>query len=370
MQQAAGTAEQNSMINSLSLENFRNFEALQLSFDAPSVIISGANGQGKTSVLEAVFYLANLRSFRTAKLREMRKLGTEYFRLKCSLSTTKWHTKLEVENTIARKLKIDDVPVSKASDFTGKIQTVAFLPDDPEIIGGTSLLRRRFFDMFISMMDQNYFTALQLYSGALKERNFLLRSERQFDPQIIRSYHPILAENGALIVQKRYDYAHILMDSMRSIFEVIRPEFSHFSVKMRAQKETFSAEEFQKKLDERIEQDKERGFTALGPHLDDFDFIANGKNLRIYGSNGQKRIISFALKMAEFDIVSAKEEARKNTIVIVDDATGDLDYKTKTAFFDKIRNAGQLFFAFTDIDNDPLFNRSQIITLANGAAQI
>ena len=357
------------MINSLSLENFRNFETLQLSFDAPSVIISGANGQGKTSVLEAVFYLANLRSFRTARLKEMRKLGAEYFRLMCTISGGKWNTKLEVENSIARKLKIDSVPISKASDFTGRIQTVAFLPDDSDIIGGTSLLRRRFFDMFISMMDQNYFTALQLYSGALKARNFLLRSPSS-DPQIIRSYHPILAENGALIVQKRADYVHILIDSMRGIFEEIRPEFSHFSIKMRSQKETFSPEEFLKKLDERVEQDRERGFTAPGPHLDDFDFMANGKNLRIYGSNGQKRIVSFALKMAEFDIVSAKEEARKNTIVIVDDATGDLDYRTKTAFFDKIRNAGQLFFAFTDIENNPLFNRSQIITLANGAAQL
>jgi len=169
-------------------------------------------------------------------------------------------------------------------------------------------------------------------------------------------------------MKKRLEYTKTLMDSMRLIFEQIRPEFRLFTAKMRYNREIESADAFQSKLDSHIEYDRERGFTTCGPHLDDFDFTVNDRNLRIYGSNGQKRIASFALKMAEFDIVGAEKEIRKNTIVIVDDATGDLDYRTKNAFFDKIRTAGQLFFAFTDIENNPVFNRSQIITLASGKA--
>lgn len=351
------------MISRILLENFRNFSSLDLKFESPSVIVSGANGQGKTSVLEAVFYLANLRSFRTVKTAELRKLGTESFRLACELTGGKWNTYLELEAAQTRRLSVDGVPVSKASDFTGRVNTIAFLPDDNNIIGGTSLLRRRFFDMFISSVDKEYFTALQQYSSALKVRNFLLRSEK-YDPEILRSYHPILAQNGSMIVQKRNLYAKLLTDSMRQIFERIRPEIAKFSVRMRASKDTEDPSSFLNRLESRIEYDRTRGFTAAGPQLDDFDFIANDKNLRIYGSNGQKRIASFALKMAQFDIVSP----RGNTVVIVDDATGDLDYRTKNAFFEKIQTAGQLFFAFTDIDNTPIFNRSQIITLSAGKA--
>ncbi len=355
------------MISKLGLENFRNFERLDLLFQAPSVILTGANGQGKTSVLEAVYYLANLRSFRTAKNREMRKIGTDFFRLNCTVTGGKWDSVLRIENTDIRRFSIDGISVSKASDFTGKFRTVAFLPDDIDIIGGTSMLRRRFFDMFISMMDRNYFIALQQYCAALKERNFLLKSN-SCELAVLKAFHPILSENGSFIVKRRLEYMKILSDSMKMIFEEIRPEFSSFSIRMRTSGETETPETFLNRLNERIESDKERGYTTFGPHLDDFDFIANGKNLRIFGSNGQKRITSFALKMAEFDIVSAGEEANKNTIVIVDDATGDLDFRTKSAFFDKIRNAGQLFFAFTDIEQNPLFARSQIITLSNGKA--
>ncbi len=346
------------MIKKLSLENFRLFQQLELSFDFSSVIISGANGQGKTSVLEAIFYLANLRSFRTVKNTEMRKLGADSFRL--SAVSGKWNTRLELEYGQTRKLKLDGIPVSKASDFTGKIRTIAFLPDDNAIIGGTSLLRRRFFDMFISMLDSQYFSALQQYSSAVKIRNFLLRSEK-YDPEVLKSYHPVIAENGAVIVQKRAVYTKILTDAMRHIFERIRPEFHAFSVRMRYGKDTMQYETFLQKLEEKTEYDRQRGFTGIGPHLDDFDFVANDRNLRIYGSNGQKRITSFALKMAQFDLASANHT--ENTVVIVDDATGDLDYRTKNAFFEKIQTAGQQFFAFTDIENSPLFDRSQIITL-------
>lgn len=355
------------MIASLSLENFRNFGLLDLKFKDRSIILTGANGQGKTSVLEAIFFLANLRSFRTLKVREMQKLGTGFFRLSCILNGGAWNTKLELENSDVRRLRIDGVPVPRASGFTGRVRTIAFLPDDSAIIGGSAILRRRFFDMFISMTDPNYFTALQLYSRALKERNFLLRSP-SFDPEILRSYHPILAENGSFIMKKRREYAKMLTDSMRLIFEKIRPEFQSLSVKMRYSREIDSSEAFLRRLDTHIEYDRERGCTACGPHLDDFDFVVNDRNLRIYGSNGQKRIASFALKMAEFDIVGASAEQRKNTVVIVDDATGDLDYRTKNAFFDKIHTAGQVFFAFTDIENNPVFNRSQIITLSSGKA--
>lgn len=357
------------MISALTLENFRLFKSLSLSFDSRAVILSGANGQGKTSVLEALFYLSNLRSFRTSRVREMCRLGAGSFRMSCAISMGKWDSLLEVEqeNTVPKKLRIDGVPTARASDFSGRFRTIAFLPDDIGIISGTSRVRRRFLDMFISMLDKEYFIALQHYSTALKNRNFLLRSP-SFDPETLKSFHPALAENGFFILKKRGSYLKLLADAMKGILAEIRPEFKTFTILRRAANDPVSADDFQKRLDSRIEYDRQSAFTTTGPHLDQFDFAAGGKNLRIYGSNGQKRIAAFALKMAAFDIACAREESRKNTAVLVDDVTRDLDYRARNAFFERIQTAGQLFFTFTDLEDNPLFHQAQIITLSGGKA--
>lgn len=357
------------MISALNLENFRLFESLSLSFDSRSVIFSGANGQGKTSILEAIFYLSNLRSFRTARIREMRRLGSSFFRISGVVSREKWRSNLEIEqeNTLPKKLKIDGVPVTRASDFSGSFRTIAFLPDDIGIVSGTSRVRRRFLNMFISMLDKEYFIALQQYCAALKNRNILLRIPSS-DPEILKSYHPVLAQNGFFIQKKREAYLKLLTDSMKGILTEIRPEFKNFSILKRSPHDPDSPSDYRKRLDDRIAYDRESAFTTTGPHLDQFDFIASGRNLRIYGSTGQKRIIAFALKMAEFDIACTREESRKNTVVLVDDATHDLDYRTRNAFFERIQTAGQLFFTFTDLEDKPLFHQSKIIALAGGKA--
>ena len=165
------------IIESLKLENFRNFSRSELNFNSDAVFFEGGNGQGKTSLLEAIFFLANLRSFRTSKLSDLKKIGTASFHLALSFCRLQgWKSVLEVDAGPVRTLSVDRVQISKASDFTGKIKTIAFLPDDPLIVSGPSLLRRRFFDMFISMLDRGYFTQLQNYGQALRSRNFILKS--------------------------------------------------------------------------------------------------------------------------------------------------------------------------------------------------
>ena len=165
------------IIERLELENFRNFSRSELHFSSDTVFFEGTNGQGKTSLLEAVFYLANLRSFRTLKINELKKIGSPDFNLAAEIRRPQgWKSVLTVKAGQVRSLWIDRVPVGKASDFTGKIKTIPFLPDDPLIVSGPSILRRRFFDMFISMLDRGYFIGLQNYGQALRSRNFLLKS--------------------------------------------------------------------------------------------------------------------------------------------------------------------------------------------------
>ena len=357
------------IIEDLTLENFRNFDRFELDFTSDAVFFEGKNGQGKTSLLEAIYYLANLRSFRTLKLNEMKKIGSPFFRLALQFRRRPgWRSVLEVEAGAVRTLTVDRVPVNKASDFTGKIKTVTLLPDDPLIVSGTSLLRRRFFDMLISMLDREYFIALQTYSHALRSRNFLLKNRKK-DRDILLSFSSVLAEAGAEIVKKRQKYILILEKIMKELFSELYPSLSDFHLQMHFTCETEDKTAYMEKIDHDLAKDLQRGFTSFGPHLDDFDFIAAGKVLRSFGSRGQCRMTSLILKLAELEAVRQMDGALKDTVVLVDDAAADLDLNARKAFLEKIRTAGQTFFAFTEIPSEFKMEKMDKFIIKGGSVE-
>lgn len=337
------------IVEFLKLQNFRNFNLAELHFSSDAVFFEGGNGQGKTSLLEALFFLANLRSFRTLKLNELKRIGSPSFHLSLIFRRPQgWKSVLEADAGQVRTLMIDRVPVNKASDFTGKIKTVAFLPDDPLIVSGPSNLRRRFFDMFISMLDRSYFAALQNYGHALRSRNFLLKN-RKDEPDILSSYSAVLAASGSEIVLKRRKYAVLLENLMRKLFEELYPALANFQVRMHFTRETEDRESYFQKLERDVRKDLLRGAVSCGPHLDDFDFLFDDKPMRSFGSRGQCRMTSLILKLAELEAVRETSGALQDTVVLVDDAAADLDIHAREAFLEKIRQAGQTFFAFTEI---------------------
>ena len=355
------------MVDSLALQNFRLFESVSLRFEEPSVFLCGSNGQGKTSLLEALFYLANLRSFRTSRISEMIRLHAPSAVIGASVSFRDWSRQLAVELGEKRRLVIDGKNVARASEFAGSFNTVTFLPDDPEIITGRSQVRRKFLDMFISMLDHGYFTALQTYCTGVKNRNCLLRM-KDANEDVVRSYHPALAKYGSEIIRAREIHIRILSDFMRNGLSELKPELADMQLKLRTIHELCDPKIFEEKLDRNLNRDRMNGYTTIGPHLDDFDFVADGKSLKSYGSRGQCRAASFALKEAEFDIVRNHSISKDNTVVIVDDATGDLDKKTQEAFYHKIADAKQIFCSFTEIPDNFLTQKSQIIHVSAGRA--
>ena len=357
------------IIEYLKLENFRNFSRADLHFSSDSVFFEGSNGQGKTSLLEAVFFLANLRSFRTLKLDELKKIGTSDFRLSLVFSHSKgWKSTLTVDAGAVRTLTVDRVPVTRASDFTGKIKTVAFLPDDPLIVSGASSVRRRFFDMFISMLDRQYFIAMQNYSRALRSRNFLLKN-RTCDKDILRSYSSVLADAGSEIVMKRKKCVQLISGLMKELFAELYPPLSEFQLRMHFTRETEDKSAYREKMERDLSRDLQRGFTVFGPHLDDFDFISEDKSLRSFGSRGQCRMTSLILKLAELEAVRQQSGALQDTVVLVDDAAADLDSRARSAFLEKIRTAGQTFFAFTEIPPEFKLEKSDRFAIRNGTVE-
>ena len=157
---------------------------------------------------------------------------------------------------------------------------------------------------------------------------------------------------------------------MRQILHEIRPELGDCELKMHFMRELEDPAVFENRLDSSVRQDREKGSTSFGPHLDDFEFSCGGKNLRIYGSRGQLRMVSFALKLGCFEILNSSSSQPGKTIVIVDDATGDLDLRAKSAFYEKIQSAGQIFYAFAGADHCETLENAQVFSVAAGKVEI
>ena len=354
------------ILEELTLENWRNFDSAKLHFSSGRVFFEGGNGQGKSSLLEAIYYLANLRSFRTLKMGELKKIGKGFFRVQAVLQRkNNWKSVLEVFSGEQRSLKVDHVPVGKASDFTNKIRTVTFLPDDPLIINGASPLRRRFFDMFISMMDRHYFLLLQEYLLALRSRNFLLKNHQK-EEELLYSYSRILARSGSAIVKKRLKYVSCLTGHMQKLFHELYDEPESFSIRMRHTRESVEEDSYLERLCRETEHDLKRGFTSFGPHLDDFDFVLDNKVLRSFGSRGQCRMTSLILKLSQLEVIRETPEALKETVILLDDATNDLDTRSRQAFEEKISCSGQTFFAFTKVPEEYCVGKVDRFTVENG----
>ncbi|MBR2904615.1 MAG: DNA replication and repair protein RecF [Lentisphaeria bacterium] len=348
------------MLTELKIENFRSFEKAEFSFPPGRIIFEGGNGQGKTSILESIYFIANLRSFRTLKPSEICRIGTPFFRISARHENKGgWKSLLEVRYGEEKSFSIDHIPVGKASDFTGRMRCVTFLPDDPLLISGTYVLRRRFMDMFISLLNREYYSCLQNYSFALRSRNFLLKNFRNRDEKekaILDSYNSILASCGSFLVEKRKEYIKILSEETEKVISIIRPELANFQIRMRYNENTEKKESFRKKLENDFFRDMQKGFTSTGPHQDELDFLADEKSLRTYGSRGQLRTASFALKLAQYRIMNEAGKMPGSTaaenIVLVDDVLGDLDKKAREAFFREVTGRGQIFYTFTEVPEE------------------
>ncbi len=357
------------MIKRIVLNNFRNYCRADIAFTEKLNVFIGRNGQGKSNLLEAIFFICSLRSFRTAQIRDLRYIGQKKFSVGAEIKRSEWSEQLDIEVSELgqRLLKRDGSPVSRASEFIKYMKAVAFAPDDINIINGSSIHRRRFMDMFISMMEPEYLAALHEYSLALKSRNAALKTQRNL--KVAKAFEPALAARGSYIITTRIRYSHILERKVEELLRQFFTDTTSFQIKYRFCANTDKYEQYLHCFE--LERDKElrRGYGGFGPHLDDFDLNYNQKILRTYGSSGQCRLTALCLKMAEINLLTESSGA-SNIIVLIDDVTGELDAVTKSAFFKVINQAGQIFFTFTEYPADDYFSQAAYFNIENGECKV
>ena len=344
-------------ITDLKLHNFRNAAHAAYRFSASRVLLLGPNGAGKSNLLEALGFLSVLRSFRGAPVREMVMLEKHEFALAARIDCGKFRKLISLRERIGggRELFEERRPVARASDFIRNFRTVVFAPEDRMIVAGGAAHRRRFFDMLISVLEPKYFSALGSCNRALKQRNKALRSGGRGAAY----FDPVLAENASVLTAFRREYAAMLEHEVKMLMS---PP-GRFAVLCRFSAPE-STDEFLQLLARERDKELRRGATLYGPHLDDFEFVLDGKPLRSCGSNGQIRLMSLYLKLAEFALI--RRLAELPVLVLADDVTGELDAANKRRFLELTQVADQAFFTFTKRPEEPFFSSAQEIVLPPG----
>lgn len=320
-------------LSQINYNNFRCLENKKIDLDRNFNLIYGKNGQGKTSLIEAVHFLATGKSFRTKKNKELIKYNWNRVTV-----FGKYISKNENENTIAVDVNEDkrDFYVNRTKnsyiDYVGLLNIISFIPEDIELIVGNPGVRRNFFNYEISQAKKNYLKSIVDFEKILKTRNKLIKDKKTED-EIYKIYNEKFIEEGLNIILYRREFIRslsILLNlNYRKLFDEkseLKLKYECFLGNIEKQSREELKEKFEVQCRKKFEREKYLGFSLLGPQKDDFVFELNGKNAKMYSSQGEKKSIIFSLKVSEIDMLV--KEKNEYPIFIMDDVA---------SYFDKIR---------------------------------
>lgn len=350
------------MLKTIKLINFRNYDFCEVNFQKGINFLVGDNGQGKTNLLEAIYFVSLLRSFRTNKITNLKQWKSEDFHIfaQCSRSDETDFT-LSISYGKERKLKVNDVPVYKASEFISRFICTTFIPEDLEIVKGTAALRRRFLDIAISQSSEAYLKNLQQYNEALKSRNIMLKKQDKYSRNTITAYDYMLAEKGVQIEQERNEFVNKMNMALLEQSEIFFEKYKTISlkyisgifqkVKLPPSIEDDPKEIYLNILKKSYERDCFEGNTRYGPHRSELNCLLNDKFLQAFGSEGECRIAALAIRFACLKILQMEIKSQKIT-VIVDDVLGELDKEKRKKFLQQLQQCEQVIFANTDVPEE------------------
>lgn len=312
-------------IESIQLNNYRNYDQEKLEFSPGVNIFYGDNAQGKTNLLEAVYLCATARSHRGSKDKEMIKFEEEEAHIRLQLFKEQLSHRLDVhlKNKKSKGIAIDGIPIRKSSELLGFLHVVFFSPEDLSIIKNGPSHRRKFMDMELGQLDGSYLKMLIAYNKLLNERNNLLK-QIGFQPSLretLESWDLQILEYGKGIIEKRERFVVMMESIMGEIHEKLTGEKEKIKV---VYEKNVSGEEYEEKLKDSLERDIRTGTTNAGPHRDDLGFFVDGKDLRKFGSQGQQRTAALSLKLSEMKLI--EKVSGEKPILLLDDVLSELDH--------------------------------------------
>lgn len=400
----------------LSLTNFRNFGRLELDLPRGVTLLHGANAQGKTNLLEAIYYLATTRSPHINQDDQLINWDAGQYgepivvgRLVAHVRTVDGTRHLEIRlireiqangNRSFRREALVDRRKVRLMDLLGNLRVVLFLPADLNLITGSPANRRRYIDITLCQSDRAYCRNLSAYNKVLEQRNALLRQlaeQQSKNRDVLAIYTEKLVDLGGQLLARRARFfndlarevQHIHYESLTAGRESIRMgylpcltprstlSYTGDEAEALAHAEwmcTVSDAEiktrFHQALDQATERDLARGATSVGPHRDDWHFWVNGRSVRNYGSRGQQRSAVIALKMGEIRWVSA--ETKDTPLLLLDDVMAELDPTRREHLLNTLDQSTQAIITSADasIFTQPFILKAHILSVTNGRITI
>ncbi|MBR0507659.1 MAG: DNA replication/repair protein RecF [Clostridia bacterium] len=357
-------------IKGLELHRFRNYLDLELCPEPGLNVLTGLNAEGKTNVLESIFLCALGRSHRTPHDAELLMDGQPDGSVALALDTRGGSRTIRIEliRGDRKRVYLDEAPLSRSGELMGCLNVVMFSPEDLQLVKDGPQERRRFLDMELSQLKPAYYYTLQQYNQALKSRNLLLKEE-SVPYDMIELWDEQLSKLGAMIMQNRAAFveelsnnAHTLHAKMSGTKEILETVYQP-TVPVQdfdALRETLTDQ-----LAERLERDVFRGFTSVGPHRDDLGLFLNGRDLRIYGSQGQQRTAALSLKLSEIDLVRRVRGERP--VLLLDDVFSELDAERQARLLEVVSDC-QTFVTCTHLEEFVKAGamRMQVYRVSNG----
>jgi DNA replication and repair protein RecF len=356
-------------IESLTAVAFRNLAAIDLQISAPVVVLEGANGQGKTNVLEALYLCATGRSFRHATAREMLRHGAAAGRCCAYLLRQGVHHEVTANlTTMHRQMRVDGRGLKQVTQLLELVNMVAFFPDDLRIAKGSPEERRRFLDRAVANSRPEFVAATLAYHRALKSRNALLKGTAPPDRALLGVYDEQLVRFGHVMHVCRSAVLDELLPVARGHFEAMMPG-ANLEVRLKSGvPEAQGAWEtaFATALSQGYSRDRARGMTSSGPHRADLQFLVHGQDARVYASQGQQRSVVLALKLAEVVCLTAR--LGSPPILLLDDVSSELDPERSRRLFEVVRRVeSQVWVSTTGAVPLPIAAPVQVFRVQAGA---
>ena len=340
-------------IVNLKLQNFRNYEKENIHFSSGINVFQGENGQGKTNVLEGIYYLLTGKSYRVRREQELILWGKNEFHLFGDFLAYQRNLSLESHYLERRKIvKINQVPCKKLSDYVGTINVVFFSPDDLMMVKGGPAERRRFIDLHITQMYPRHVHLLNAYNKVLQQKAALLKSSIQSaKASNIEIWNEQLLDLGSKIIRNRWHYTQILSQKSQEIYSQLSAKKEELMISYLAlghQDIEKALKEFPKMLEEKMQQEIERQIILVGPHRDDLNYQINGKSARIFASQGQQRSIILSLKLAELEVIF--KEKGEYPLLLLDDVLSELDIFRREYLLEFIQPIDQALITMTSAE--------------------
>ena len=360
-------------IKNLVLRNYRNYETLDIELSKGLNIFIGDNAQGKSNILESIFVLALTKSYMSIKEQNLIKDDMEYSLVKGLIDFGNIENTFEVSFTkSAKRIKINKNEIRKFSDYISRIKVLIFSPYNVNFIKDGPNVRRKSVNIDISQLSNDYVKLLQNYNVVLKKRNQFLKTVNYID-DVNKFYFENINDRfcnlAVEIIVKRKEFVLNINKYLGDIYkEITGFNGLVFRYADDIYEDDFNIlkENFKKKLNLMFDREKMYGMTLVGPHRDDFSFLLNGKDLSIYGSQGQLRAAILALKLSE--VFLFKETHGDYPILLLDDIFSELDVEKRNRLVKYIIDDVQTIITTTDIHliDKSLVDKAKIFVVSSG----